>query len=541
MSRLSAAATLFSALGLAFVRAEQVTVFNDVFADGERLTQSLPSSVAWHQNTTTAANLAVRNGALDLVAGNLSRTLWAYFPAINLKLGESLSLTLDLAFTTAPSSEGGFRVGLCHTNGVAAQLVDGGPPPGAYEGYALTDNLAGGAAPTVHLIKRNGPAAGRADAPLINSLGSGDQTIWTPVDAAAGIRGVSLANTSYRVVLKATRIGSDTTSLTGSVFGGPLPVSNTFTVNDSGGSFASFNLVTLALLGNSVAGDVLVTRASLVADLATSSAGRLVNMSIRTRAGVEDATLIVGVGVGGPGAIGTKPVLFRAVGPTLSTFNPEGVLADPVISAFRESTAIAQNDDWSGGFDFGTLGAFPLAGTAPRDAALYEVALPIGGYTLQITGKNNATGLALAEIYDATPASLVTTNTPRLINVSARTQVGTGDSILITGFVVGGTTPLRVLVRAVGPTLANFGVSGVLENPRLDLSSVGARVGENDNWDGTAELKAAFASVGAFPLAADDSRDAALVVRLTPGNYTAQVSGVGGTTGVALVEVYEVP
>ncbi len=270
--------------------------------------------------------------------------------------------------------------------------------------------------------------------------------------------------------------------------------------------------------------------------------GRIANLSIRTAAGTGDSTLIVGVGIGGPNTGGPKAVLLRGVGPTLAAFGVGGALADPVMTVFQGTTQVAANDDWAGGFDFATLGAFAFSGANPRDAALYNPAAASGSYSIQIVGKNNATGIALAEVYDATPPASFTTATPRLVNVSARTQVGTGENILIAGFVVAGTSPVRVLVRAIGPTLAAFGVGGTLADPRLELlNAAGTRVAENDNWGGSIDLKAAFAAVGAFALTPDNSRDAAVLVSLPPGTYTAQISGVGATSGVALVEVYEIP
>ena len=112
---------------------------------------------------------------------------------------------------------------------------------------------------------------------------------------------------------------------------------------------------------------------------------------------------------------------------------------------------------------------------------------------------------------------------------------------LTVGFVIGGAAPVKVLVRAVGPTLgtAPFGLPGVVADPQLALFSGTTKIGENDNWGGTAALSAAFAQVGAFALPAD-SKDAAVLVTLDPGNYSVQVGGLGGT-GLAIVEVYEVP
>jgi hypothetical protein len=158
-----------------------------------------------------------------------------------------------------------------------------------------------------------------------------------------------------------------------------------------------------------------------------------------------------------------------------------------------------------------------------------------GSYTAQVTGASS-TGIALAEIYDTAPAAGA-----RLVNVSARAQVGTGNSILIAGFSVSGNVPRQVLIRGIGPTLTAFGVGGVLANPRLDLYRGAVLLQSNDDWGGTGALSNAFALVGAFGLNGATSRDAALLVTLPPGSYTAQVSGVGNSTGVGLVEVYEVP
>jgi hypothetical protein len=142
--------------------------------------------------------------------------------------------------------------------------------------------------------------------------------------------------------------------------------------------------------------------------------------------------------------------------------------------------------------------------------------------------------VALAEVYE------VGTNTGRLVNVSARTTVGTGDDVLVVGFVVDGNVPKRLLLRGVGPTLGGFGVSGVLENPLLRLYNAEREVvAENDDWIAGA-VATVGQSVGAFPLEGG-SKDAALVYTVVPGAFTAQVSGLGGTSGIALVEVYEVP
>ena len=276
----------------------------------------------------------------------------------------------------------------------------------------------------------------------------------------------------------------------------------------------------------------------------SSQPGRITNLAIRSPAGSGAQTLIVGLAIGGSGTSGTKPLLVRGVGPALGAFGVPGVLTDPRLEVFSGATRINENDNWAGDAQVSAIGAqvgaFSLGAATSRDAALYSPALSPGSYSIQVTGAAGTSGVALAEIYDASPTASVTAATPRLINVSARTQVGTGGDILIAGFVISGETSKTVLVRAIGPTLSAFGVPGALVDSRLDIFSGSTRIHANDNWGGDATLGAAFLGAGAFPLT-NNSRDAALLITLAPGSYTAQVSGVNNTTGVALVEVYELP
>jgi hypothetical protein len=266
---------------------------------------------------------------------------------------------------------------------------------------------------------------------------------------------------------------------------------------------------------------------------------RLMNVAVRSAAGTGEQTLIVGFRIDGTG---TKRLLLRGVGPTLAQLNVLGALADPQLKLFNGAgVQTNQNDDWESGEELvaasARVGAFALP-AGSKDAALL-LSLPVGANTAHVTS-TAGTGVALIEAYDADQAAA----TGRIINVSARTQVGTGENILIAGFVIDGTAPKTVLIRAVGPGLVPLGVSasGVLADPQLRLfSGAGQVLQENNDWGGGTELLNSFARVGAFALPAATSKDAALLVTLAPGGYTAQVSGVGNTTGVALIEVYEVP
>ncbi len=181
-----------------------------------------------------------------------------------------------------------------------------------------------------------------------------------------------------------------------------------------------------------------------------------------------------------------------------------------------------------------TVGAFPLL-AGSLDSAL-TVTVNQGAYTTALAGTNSTSGVALTEIYDAgSPAGT------RLVDVSARGNVSAGDGTLIAGFVIAGNAPKTVLIRGVGPTLAAYGVADALADPVITVFR-GAAIVTNQNWAAggptSTQMSTTFTQVGAFPLQAGSS-DAAVLVTLQPGAYSVQLASVGGTTGVALVEVYD--
>ncbi len=241
---------------------------------------------------------------------------------------------------------------------------------------------------------------------------------------------------------------------------------------------------------------------------------------------------------------GTRPVLARGVGPTLAQLGVSGVLPAAQISLFDRTGIVGQNANWSASLDSAAIaavstrvGAFALP-SGSQNAALLGTYEP-GAYTLQITGTNDGTGMALGEVYDLEDPG----SSPSLINLSARGSVGTGDAILISGFVVSGSSPKRLLLRAAGPALSVFGVSAPLAKPRLQLVDANHTViAENAGWDqppnDALAISAMAQAVGAFPFASG-SGDAALIATLPPGTYTALVRGDNGATGVALSEIYD--
>ncbi len=279
---------------------------------------------------------------------------------------------------------------------------------------------------------------------------------------------------------------------------------------------------------------------------AAPRAERLTGLSTRARATGGDGAVIVGFVVSGAAS---KPVLARAIGPLLGVFGVRDVLPAPRLELFRAgaATAFSANTGWTTAPSPAAITAanttarvFALSPTS-ADSALVQSLAP-GGYTTVMSDAAGRAGNGLVEIYDLAP----TDAGARLANLSSRAFVGTGDATLIAGMTVAGapgaTKPL--LIRAIGPTLGGFGLPGALAEAQLTLfDERGVAFRSNVNWTAAAnalEIARVAAQVGAFPLTTG-SADSALLVELAPGNYTAQVTGGGGATGIALIEVYEVP
>jgi hypothetical protein len=288
----------------------------------------------------------------------------------------------------------------------------------------------------------------------------------------------------------------------------------------------------------------LITTNVVTLNVSPPPSARLANLSILTNVASSGDSFTMGYVVGGAGTSGPKPILIRAAGPTLGAapFLIGGILADPRLELFAGATKTVENDNWGGtaalSTAFSSVGAFAYISGTSLDAAVFTN-VSSGDNSVRVSATGTGTGTVIAELYDSTPIANVTVATPRLVNVSVLKHLGTG---LTAGFVIDGNAPKKVLIRAIGPTIGAepFRVGDVVVDPQLALYVGATSIASNDNWGGTAELSAAFGQTGAFPLPSA-SRDAALLATLQPGNYTVQVSGVNGTTGVALVEIYEVP
>jgi alpha-tubulin suppressor-like RCC1 family protein len=506
-----------------------------------------PVSFQWRKGTTAIPGATA---ASFVIPSTVATDAGSYSVRATNSAGYDISRSATLAVNVAPVIVAQPASALVTTGApVSFTVVATGSPNPVYQWRKGGVPILGANNPTYNLASTTAADAGSFDVVVTNVAGS--------VTSAAALLTVTPAPTAPVITAQpASQTAAAGSSVTFTVAASGLPAPTfqwrrgttaiagatgaTLTLNNvSAGDAGSYTVVVTNSVGS-------VTSNAAVLTVQAADPGRLINLSILTSITPADSFFTVGTFVGGPGTTGAKAVLIRAGGPSLVQFVGPAALADPRLDIFTGQTLFASNDNWGGGAQLSTafaqVGAFGFAPPTSRDAAVFNAAMPIGGYTVQISGVGGATGTVIAELYDATPAGSFTTTTPRLVNVSVLKRIEAGTP-LTAGFVVGGSTPRTVLIRAIGPTLAGppFAVAGAMTDPLIELfdGSMGV-VAANDNWGGGALLVAAFAAVGAFNLDGA-SRDAALRVTLDPGSYTARVSGVGSTGGTALVEVYEVP
>lgn len=253
--------------------------------------------------------------------------------------------------------------------------------------------------------------------------------------------------------------------------------------------------------------------------------GSLLNISTRLRILTGDDVLIGGFIITGTEA---KRVILRGLGPSLGNLGVPGVLEDPTLDLLDASGVIlASNNDWRE-TQQSAIESSGIAPTNDREAAIIATLAP-GAYTAIERGKDGAVGVGIVEVYD-----LDTTSNSRLANISTRGLVGLGDNVMIGGFINGLGNGARVVVRALGPSLAQVGITNALPDPTLQLrDGNGALLRSNDNWREDQQM--ALEGTGLTP---PNDLEAALTMALPPGAYTAVVAGNDGATGVALVEVY---
>jgi hypothetical protein len=258
----------------------------------------------------------------------------------------------------------------------------------------------------------------------------------------------------------------------------------------------------------------------------TTPPGRLLNIATRMRVQGGDNVIIGGFIITGNDP---KKVIVRGIGPSLAQFF-SGTLANPRLELVQGNTSLASNDDWKTAQ--AEVQATGIPPSNDLESAIVRTLAP-GAYTAILRGSGTSTGIGVVEVYDLNQAA-----NSKLANIATRGFVETGNNVMIGGLIAGppGAASIKVVVRAIGPTLANFGITGALQDPTLELvTSNGAIIRSNNNWQDTQKPE-----IESFNLGPGDIRESALVETIAPGNYTAIVRGAGNTTGVALVEVYNV-
>jgi hypothetical protein len=261
------------------------------------------------------------------------------------------------------------------------------------------------------------------------------------------------------------------------------------------------------------------------------SPAQALNISTRMRVDTGNNVLIGGFIVTGTAS---KDVVVRGIGPSLGALGVPDALADPTLELHDSSGALlAQNDNWqddpSQAAQLTTLG---LALQDPNESGIVSTLQP-GSYTAILVGKNQITGVGLGEIYDTSSGSA-----SQLANISTRGFVLTGSNVMIGGFILGGNSNTHVVVRGIGPSLAQVGIPNFLADPTLELhDGNGALLVSNDNWQDDAASAAQLTTLG---LAPQDPAESGIYVSLAPGSFTAIMAGKNGGTGVGLVEIYNV-
>ena len=254
------------------------------------------------------------------------------------------------------------------------------------------------------------------------------------------------------------------------------------------------------------------------------NSSRLVNISTRMQVLTGNDVMIGGLIIGGSTS---KTVVVRARGPSMLANGITNYLANPMLQLFSGATQIASNDNWQSAANQATLSASGFAPSDYRESAIYTTLAP-GAYTAIVTGVGNTTGVAIVEVFEVDKPEVP------LINISTRGQVLTGNDVMIGGFIIQGSSPQTVVVRARGPSMLANGIANYLANPRLQLFSGSTEIGSNDDWQSATN----HATLSASGFAPSDPKEAAIYTTLNPGAYTVIVTGVGGTTGVGIVEVF---
>lgn len=258
---------------------------------------------------------------------------------------------------------------------------------------------------------------------------------------------------------------------------------------------------------------------------AQSSTARLASMSSRALCQTGQAVVVTEFIVQGTGS---ETFVLRGIGPSLGGLGIPDPLQDPTLRFLNpRGKQLDFNNDWMENPDKDEIINVGLAPSNNLESAIID-AVTVGSYTSVLQGLHHGEGVALSEIFDLLDGGL------KISAVGTRAFVGTGDDVLISGIVITGSEPLPVLIRVLGPSLADAGLTGVLPDPFLELHSAsGELIFQNNNWKDTQEFE-----IEGTGLAPSNDLESAALVTLDPGAYTVVASGIRGTTGIGFVQYY---
>jgi glucose/arabinose dehydrogenase len=409
-------------------------------------------------------------------------------------------------------------------NGSVIEITSDGTQSTYASGFSNPTNLAFDQSGNLFVCE-NGFGGGSSSI-ISKTTPAGVRTIFASGFYNAEDLAFDAAGNLYLAETGTSQIHKITPSGTKTLFTGAVPIPRNLAFDSAGNLFVS--------TGGSTDFISKVTPAGAVSTFqSNNSAGGMafepphgipLNISTRMHVQTGENVLIAGFIVTGTGG---KKVLIRGIGPSLGAAGVVGALQDPVIELRNSSGAFVNgNDNWRS-LQQAEIQATGIAPTDDRESALLLTLAP-GSYTAIEKGKNDSTGIGLVEVYDLDAAAPTV-----LANISTRGFIETGNNVMIGGFIIG-ANGAEVVVRAIGPSLTQFGISGALSDPVLSLRNAqGTELAANDDW-----LDTQPAVIQATGLSPSNELESALVTTLPNGSYTAIVSGYHNATGVGLVEVY---
>jgi hypothetical protein len=511
-------------------------------------TGGTPLSYQWLKNGSPVSGATASTFSISNVQGSDAGD---YTVTVSNDGGSSTSLPATLTvnvIATAPSITGQpasqtVSVGAA----VSFSVTASGTAPLSYQWKKDSNAISGATSSTYSIASAALSHAGSYTVTVSNSAGSLTSNAATlTVNAIVTTAAPSITSqpASQSVMVGASASFSVTAS-------GTAPLSYQWKKDSNAISGATSSTYSIGAAALADAGSYTVTVTNSAGSVTSSAAtltvsvppARITNLSSRTYVGTGSEAQIAGFVISGTK---NKLMLIRAGGPVLAGFGVTGTLADPVIELKNEDTGliVATNDDWSSdataAADISSaasrLGGFAFT-SGSKDAALL-LSLAPGRYTAKVSGKNDGTGIALIELYEADSDTA-----SKLTNISTRSPVQTGQGAQNGGFVISGSKSKTVLIRASGPALTAFGLTGALADPLIELYQIGSPntlLQTADNWGDSqpAAISTAASRVGAFGWTSG-SKDAAILVTLNPGTYSAVVKGVNDTTGTALIEIYD--